>query len=160
VITLPGHGWLGVAVEEFIYLMNSFNQQIKRFNPRLGNCFLEDLICFPTQDKIEHICSFDVFILAFCSELVKYEDETAVHCLDTMSQTWTRLDNLEGSAKNMVSFRKEKHLYILQRSGNLWEICSDGCKSINLKLMVVLWNGNHNVNGAICYNDALFIHGQ
>ncbi|CAL1541693.1 unnamed protein product [Lymnaea stagnalis] len=156
---LFGTGWLGVAVEEFIYLINSTSQQIQRFDPRLGNCLLEDLISFPTQDKIEHVCPFDLLILTFCSEVVKGLDETAVHCLDTRSQTWTRLDSLEGSAKHLVSFRKEKQLYILQADGNLWEINHDECKGVNLKSVGVLWLGDYKLYGAICYNDMLYVYG-
>ncbi|CAL1539776.1 unnamed protein product, partial [Lymnaea stagnalis] len=119
---LPGHGWLGVAVEEFIYFLHSTDQQIKRSDPRRWKCLLENLICFPKKDKIEHVCSFDLSILVFCSVVIKGVDETAVHCFDTRSQAWTRLDSLGGSAKNMHSFNKENQLYILQANGNLWEI--------------------------------------
>ncbi|CAL1541698.1 unnamed protein product [Lymnaea stagnalis] len=149
---LSSHGWLGVAVEEFIYLINSSNQQIKRFDPRNFNCLLEDFISFPKQNKIEHVCSFDFFILAFCSEEI---DETAVHCLDTRSQTWTRLDSLEGSANNMHSFREEKQLYILQANGNLWEINIEEMNGVHLKLVEVLWQGTSKVFGVIYIDERL-----
>ncbi|CAL1539781.1 unnamed protein product, partial [Lymnaea stagnalis] len=151
---LPGHGWLGVAVEEFIYVFHSSNQQIQRFDPRFGNCILENLINFPSQDKIEHICSFDFFLLAFCFEIIQGVDKTALHCLDTRSQTWTRLDCLEGSAKNMHSFRKEKQLYILQANGNLWEVNRDEINGLHLKLVEVLWQGTSNMFG-VTYIDEL-----
>ncbi|CAL1539777.1 unnamed protein product [Lymnaea stagnalis] len=150
--SIPGNGWLGVAVEEFVYLINSSHQQIKRFDPRLGNCLLEDLISFPTNNKIEHICSFDLFILAFCSDVV---NETAVHCLDTRCQRWKKLDRLEGSAKNIVSFRKEKALYVLQRNGNLWEIDRDGWQGVNMTLVEILSCHNIEMCGAIYVNNTL-----
>ncbi|CAL1539778.1 unnamed protein product [Lymnaea stagnalis] len=149
---LPGHGWLGVAVDDFVFLFNSSNQQIKRFDPRQWNCLFEDLISFPVKDKIEHVSQCEFFILAFCSEVI---DETAVHCLDTRSQTWTRLESLDGSAKNMHSFRKEKQLYSLQANGNLWEINSDEINGVHFKLVDILWQGISNMYGVIYINEHL-----
>ncbi|CAL1541699.1 unnamed protein product [Lymnaea stagnalis] len=108
------------------------------------------------MQTIEHVCSFDFLIIVFCPEIINGLDMTAVHCLDTRSQKWKKPDKIIGSAKSIVSFRKEKRLYILQTDGKLWEVNQEEVSSVRLKLLKRLWNGNIKMYGVININEFLY----
>ncbi|CAL1533008.1 unnamed protein product [Lymnaea stagnalis] len=159
VTTIHGTGWLGVAHEEYMYLFNSSNQKVKRIDPKQLNTCLEDVTCFPGTTAVVNACSLDVSVLAFCSEMINGLEETAVYSLDTRSQTWTRLDNMNGPAEHVVVFKQGAVIYLLQQNGNLWEIQRNEGKAVIIKFVEVLWDFRYKLYGAIALHDKLYIFG-
>lgn len=47
-------------------------------------------------------------------------DETAIHTFKILSNVWTRLDNLDGQAEHLISFKRDQHNYIVQTNRSLW----------------------------------------
>ncbi|XP_059170913.1 uncharacterized protein LOC131952320 [Physella acuta] len=116
---------------------------------------------YPFQNKIDHVASYRNTFLVFLTESITENIlETAVYSFDLISKTWTRLNNLEGSAENMTVFSAEENTYILQNNGDLWRIITTPNNKPDFVFLSKLWDFKYQIYGAITYKGELFIVGE
>ncbi|XP_059170044.1 kelch-like protein 38 [Physella acuta] len=117
ILTMPGQNLLLLSHEQFIYILNKDDKIIYKVNPMKKKTVLETFTDFPENVDVQHAMFFENLILFFCSETHNGIDETAVQKFDISSKVWTRLDNLDGPAEQIISFRNDENNYILQKNG-------------------------------------------
>ncbi|XP_059170900.1 uncharacterized protein LOC131952310 [Physella acuta] len=149
-----------VTVEQYIYLFCCTDKKIYRMNSQLpGDCLTYETK-YPTSELIDYASSYDNKILVFYTLTKSTVDETAVHCYDIVNKTWIRLNNLEGSAKNMICFSDENNFFILKSNGDLWKTDSSNHDMIDFTFITKLWDFEYKLHGAVTYYDELFIYGE
>ncbi|XP_059170028.1 kelch-like protein 41 [Physella acuta] len=161
VVKMPGQNLLLLSHEQFIYILNKDNKVIHRVNPKKKIPIVEKFTDFPENAEVKHAMIYEKYFLIFCSETHNGNHETSVHKLDISSKIWTKLDNLDGSAEHIISFRNDKHSYVLQSNGSLWCILHVP-SSLNIKLNFVfkLWSSQKKLYGAYTYNGKLCVMGN
>ncbi|XP_059170032.1 kelch-like protein 2 [Physella acuta] len=161
VVKMPCQNLLLISHEQYIYIINKDDKSIHRVNPKKKIPNLEKFTDFPENVEVKHAMIFERYILMFSPITHIGNEETAVHKLDISFKIWTRLDNLDGEAEHIISFRNDKHSYVLQSNGNLWCILNE-LSSLNTKLKFVskLWNSQKKLYGALTYNGQLNIVGN
>ncbi|KAK0048933.1 kelch-like protein 28 [Biomphalaria pfeifferi] len=124
------------VINDFIYILPSNGQVMGRLHPAS-----ETLVSSPpvpadptikVDQPISHVTNYEHMILVFSSVSGK-DVETVVQCYDTSQNIWTRLNNLEGPAKGMTSFRDDHFIYILQSNGDLWKIVKPQSDSLEFE---------------------------
>ncbi|XP_059179245.1 uncharacterized protein LOC131958301 [Physella acuta] len=162
VLQMPSKDLLLVSHGHFIYIINKSNKTIYCVKPKLKTPrLLKYIDCPETVANVSHAMAIENFLLVFCSITHNEVDETAVHMLDISTKVWSRLDNLEGPAEHLVSFRDDKNSYILQTSGSLWKLVVSACyQRVEFKCIAQLWNFKKRLNGALTYGGKLLIHGN
>ncbi|XP_059158685.1 kelch-like protein 26 [Physella acuta] len=159
VCNLPCHNLLLLSHGQFIYILNKDDNVIYIFNPR--NMKFKKCTQFVPQADVKHATVFANFLLLFCTETHNRVEGTAVHQFDLSSNVWTKLDPLDGPAEQLISFKNDKHSYILQTNGSLWVMSQPiPLNGIDFKCICKLWNCDKKLHGALTYNDKLIIFGN
>uniref|UniRef100_A0A2C9JSZ5 BTB domain-containing protein n=1 Tax=Biomphalaria glabrata TaxID=6526 RepID=A0A2C9JSZ5_BIOGL len=150
------------VINDFIYILPSNGQVMARLHPAS-----ETLVSSPSvpadptikdDQPISHVTNYEHMILVFSSVSGK-DVETVVQCYDTSQNIWTRLNNLEGPAKGMTSFKDDHFTYILQSNGDLWKIVKPQSDSLEFEYVSYLWSIDWSLSGAITFFDKLYICG-
>ncbi|XP_059175110.1 kelch repeat and BTB domain-containing protein 12-like isoform X2 [Physella acuta] len=113
-VELPGIEFHLTSNENYIYITSVAENVIYRFHPKHTKDNLVNFIEVPEGSVVTHVMSYQTYLLIFCTETVNGVQETAVHMLDLPAKNWTRLDNLHGPAKNIISFRNDDNQFVLQ----------------------------------------------
>ncbi|KAI8770738.1 kelch protein 28 [Biomphalaria glabrata] len=145
------------AVNECIYIIQSKKKKIWRLQPTSGS-----VVCktdLPDDQPICHVTCYENFILGMISNSVEGVDETQVYCYDTLQDTWSRLNNLEGPAKGMTSFKDDQSTYLLQSNGDVWKIVKSQSDVVDFEHVVKLWSCDWPLHGAVTFMDKLYIYG-
>ncbi|XP_059175117.1 kelch-like protein 26 [Physella acuta] len=159
VMEMPGHNLLLVSHGDYIYVLNRDDNVISTVNTRKKIAKLETLTTCPKNAEVKHVMILQHFLLLFCSHNNKSIDETTVHKYDILSKVWTVLENINGPALNMVSFRNDKHSYILQGNGNMWLVFTSPCdKNVEFKFLEKLWHTDEVLHGAVTYKSKLIVY--
>ncbi|XP_059158729.1 kelch-like protein 8 [Physella acuta] len=159
VLNLPGHNLLLVSYGQFIYILDKAENFIYNINPK--NMNLKKMTKIPADIDVKHIISFENTLLLFSSLVHNANDKTVVHCYEISSDACTELTHLDGPAEQLISFKNDKHSYILQTNGSLWVILlASSLKGIEIKFISKLWSCNKKLYGALTYNDKLIIFGN
>ncbi|BFZ21296.1 hypothetical protein BsWGS_24335 [Bradybaena similaris] len=90
--------------------------------------------------------------------LISEEDVAIVQYYNTETQkmhTCTALMN--GTSKNMISFRHRENVYIIQRNGLLWKVFSTDETPVDFELVSKLWDFDCSLKGCVLYREKLFI---
>uniref|UniRef100_A0A2C9KLP6 BTB domain-containing protein n=1 Tax=Biomphalaria glabrata TaxID=6526 RepID=A0A2C9KLP6_BIOGL len=96
------------------------SKEVWKLDPRTG---LHDRMSdLPDGCSIWYLMSHEHLILLFYSCLADDLKKTAIECFDTKENTWKRLNNLDGSVTDIVSFKDDHSTYLLQSSGDLWKL--------------------------------------
>ncbi|XP_059175100.1 uncharacterized protein LOC131955134 [Physella acuta] len=162
VMEMPSHNLLLVSHGDFIYIINKNNKVIFNINPKKREPNLEKITDLPSNDvDVELAIILENFLLLFCTELVNGIEKTAVHKFEILSKVWTRLETLDGPAEQLISFKNDKHNYILQTNGSLWQVdYTSGTGSVEFKFLVKLWNFRKQLYGALTFQSKLIILGN
>ncbi|XP_059158704.1 kelch-like protein 41 [Physella acuta] len=159
IFKLPGYNLLLVSHGQFIYLLNKDDNAIYNINPKSLN--IKMCTQFSMNVEVKHMTVFENSLLLFCSETHNQIDETAIHKFDLLSKVWMKLENLDGPAEQVISFRNDKYSFILQTNGCLWVILhAASSQSIGRKFVSKLWNCQKKLHGALVYNDKLIVFGN
>ncbi|XP_055868652.1 uncharacterized protein LOC106060986 [Biomphalaria glabrata] len=145
------------AVNEFIYIIQSKGKRIWRLQPTS-----ETVVCMadlPDDQPICHVACYEHLILTMHSNTVEGVDETQVHCYDTLQDSWSRLNTLEGPAKGMTSFKDDQSTYLLQSNGDVWKIVKSQSDVVDFEHVVKLWSCDWPLHGAVTFMDKLYIYG-
>ncbi|KAK6963049.1 kelch-like protein 28 [Biomphalaria glabrata] len=125
------------VINEFIYIMQSKGKNMWRLHPITGSLLrLDDL---PDDQPICHVTCYNQCILLFHSVTKEGVDETVVQCYNTAQNIWTRLNNLEGPANGMTSFKDDHFTYILQSSGDIWKMVKPQSDVLDFEYAGKLW---------------------
>lgn len=154
---IPGRNLITFPHYKFIYILNCDNSELYRINPKLMKTSAQ---LFQSPDNlinITHAISYEDKILLFSSMTTSGTEETAIHSLDVSSHLLTPLDNLDGPADHMISFRDDNNTYILQKNGNLWSLSTTQSNKIQFKCIDRLWYIERKIHGALTYNGKLVI---
>ncbi|XP_059170043.1 uncharacterized protein LOC131951701 [Physella acuta] len=144
--------------DQFIYIIKVFANIVClfRLNPKRNPPINDFITLLQGRYFVTHVMSYQIYLLIFCNETVNGVEETAVHILDLQDESWTKLDNLSGPAKNIISFRNDDNHFVLQTNGNLWVLRLEG-ETITFTHEAKLWNLDHYLYGAVVYGDELVI---
>ncbi|KAI8770724.1 kelch protein 40a isoform X2 [Biomphalaria glabrata] len=154
-LTLPPETFSAVAANSFLYVLS--NKQFWRLNPATRTH--DQMANYPDDDPISHLTNYEQMILVFSSAPKKGIDETVIHCYDTKQNIWTRLNNLEGPADGMTSFKDDHFTYILQSSGDLWKMVKPQSDVVDFEHVGKLWSCDWPVQGAVTFMNDLYIYG-
>ncbi|XP_059170048.1 uncharacterized protein LOC131951707 [Physella acuta] len=159
---LSCHNVLLVSHGDFIYILNKDEKVVYRMNPNKESMPLEKFTEFPeNNNSVMHTMFLQNVLLLFCSETQNGIDKTAVYKMEISSKIWTRLTNLDGPAKQLISFKNDKHYYILQTNGSLWLVLySSHTGNIGFKFLVKLWNFTKKLYGGFTFQSKLIICGN
>ncbi|XP_059169115.1 kelch-like protein 9 [Physella acuta] len=156
VADMPSHNLFLVSRDEFIYISNKDDHKIYRINPKEDLRNVDNFTELPAPLNISHTMGFEHFLLVFGSEAGTSIDETAVYQLDISSKVWTRLDNIEGPAEQLISFSTDKYQYILQTNGSISLVMnSSEREKVEFRYLVKLSNENIHIHGAFTYKSKL-----
>ncbi|XP_059175091.1 uncharacterized protein LOC131955131 [Physella acuta] len=158
IIEMPSQNVLLIAFGDFIYVVNKDDGFIYNINPKDRNPSLDKLTQFPENIDVKHASIVENFLLLFCSEMENGNDETAIHKMDFSSQVWTKINNLEGPAEQLISFRNDNFNYILQTNGSLWLVPkASNNGNIEFTFLAKLWNFQKSLYGALTFYKKLII---
>ncbi|XP_059175121.1 uncharacterized protein LOC131955150 [Physella acuta] len=162
VMEMPSHNLLLVSHGDFIYIINKDDKVLYNINPKEREPNLEKITDFLSNDtEVNYAMVLENLFLLFCSESVNGIEKTAVHKYEMLSKVWTRLDNLDGPSEQLISFKNDKHNYILQTNGSLWLLEKlSGNGSIEFKFLDKLWNFRKKLYGALTFQSKLIILGN
>uniref|UniRef100_A0A2C9M594 BTB domain-containing protein n=1 Tax=Biomphalaria glabrata TaxID=6526 RepID=A0A2C9M594_BIOGL len=148
-----------VSVNEFIFILQSNEKKMLRLEPTSKNVVRKTDL--PNDHSIGHVTFYENLILLMVSDSVEGVDETQVHCYDTLQDSWSRLNNLEGPAKGMTSFKDDQSTYLLQSNGNVWKIVRPQSNILDFEFehVVKLWSCDWPLHGAVTFMDKLYIYG-
>ncbi|CAL1532007.1 unnamed protein product [Lymnaea stagnalis] len=149
-----------VPHENYIYWLKHSDKKMYRLDLKFSATTLTEVCSVPISNVIEHIATFEDKLLVFCDETSTDSVETVTHCYDVNSRIWTRLNSLEGPAKNLITFRHEEVTYVLQTTGDLWRMVSKGFGLIDFKLVKKLWDFHFDLHGAVTFKDELYLVGD
>ncbi|XP_059170045.1 uncharacterized protein LOC131951703 [Physella acuta] len=151
-----------VSHGDFIYILNKDEKVVYRMNPNKESMPLEKFTEFPeNNNSVVHTVFLQNNLVLFCSETQNGIDKTAVYKMEIPSKIWTRLTNLHGPAKQLISFKNDKHDYILQTNGSLWLVLySSHTGNIGFKFLVKLWNFTKKLFGGFTFQNKLIICGN
>ncbi|XP_059175116.1 uncharacterized protein LOC131955143 [Physella acuta] len=155
---LPGIEFYLASNENHIYFTSVAEKVIYRIDPKHVDVNFVKFTEIPEGAVVTHVMSYQIYLLIFCNETVNGVEETAVHVLELPAKSWTRLDNLNGPAKNIISFRNDDNHFVLQTNGNLWALNqTDGLFTFNH--LTTLWTLDHVIPlyGAVIYGEKLVI---
>ncbi|KAK0048932.1 kelch-like protein 28, partial [Biomphalaria pfeifferi] len=162
-LTLKYAKFFAIVVDECIYILPNNGTVMCSLKPSS-----EVLVTLPRvpadptmQDDhpICHVTTFEQMILVYSSVSEKGVDETVTQCYDTTKKIWTRLNNLEGSANGMTSFKDDHFTYFLKSSGDLWKMVKPQSDVLEFEYVAKLWSCNWLLSGAITFLDKLYICG-
>ncbi|KAK6963047.1 kelch-like protein 40a isoform X2, partial [Biomphalaria glabrata] len=154
-LTLPSETFSVVGANSFLYVLS--NKQFWRLDPAMRtHVQMEN---YPDDDPICHLTNYEQMILVFSSAPKKGIDETVIHCYDTTQNIWTRLNNLEGPADGMTSFKDNYFTYILQSSGDMWKMVKPQLDVVDFEHVGKLWSCDWPVQGAVTFMNDLYIYG-
>ncbi|CAL1547249.1 unnamed protein product [Lymnaea stagnalis] len=88
------------------------------------------------------------------------EEGTEIKSCKPSNRELVTLSEIEGPAERMTSFQHGKHLYLLQKNGNLWLVTRSNSDCIEFIKLEKLWDLEWNLHGAVCYNKLLFVFGE
>ncbi|XP_059175108.1 kelch-like protein 41b [Physella acuta] len=158
VADMPSHNLLLVSHGDFIYILNKDDKVIYKITPKSIDPNLEKMTEFPENVDCKHASIIEHFLLIFCSESNKGTNKTSVYKFDILSKIWTRLRGLGGPAEQLITFRNDKHNYILQTNGSLWLILySSDNGNIGFKFLAKLWNFAKRLYGGLTFQSKLII---
>ncbi|XP_059169527.1 uncharacterized protein LOC131951207 [Physella acuta] len=160
IVEMPGNELILVSNDSYIYVTNIDQSVIYRMNPRSRMPVVVRYSQIPGELFVTHVMSYQIYLLFFCTETVNGVEETAVHMLDLHAKSWTRLDNLNGPAKNIISFRNDDNHFVLQTNGNLWTLHETLQGQIAFNYVANLWNFQMVLYGAVVYGKHLIIFSQ
>ncbi|KAI8770743.1 kelch protein 40 [Biomphalaria glabrata] len=144
-----------VAADSFIYILSCTNQEVWQLDPATERSTrMADL---PDTASIHHVTNYEQFILVFYV-LADVEDTTAVDCFDIFKNTWERLEDLNGPATGMISFKDKYSTYLIQTNGNLWMV-EPQSNDVEFKYLAKLWSCDWSLHGAVTFRDVLYIYG-
>ncbi|KAH9514613.1 hypothetical protein Btru_023060 [Bulinus truncatus] len=132
---------------------------IQRFDPRYPDTSNDQVTTLPDDQQIEYMSSYDDLLLIFCST-ADILNITTLHLFDTQSDVVTESINFDGPVKGMATFQDDKHKYVLQSNGTLWTLKILNNNHILINKLTNLWNFEYRLNGGICYDGELFLHGD
>uniref|UniRef100_A0A2C9LE67 BTB domain-containing protein n=1 Tax=Biomphalaria glabrata TaxID=6526 RepID=A0A2C9LE67_BIOGL len=154
-LTLPSEKFSVVAANSFLYVLSK--KQFWRLDPAMLTHV--KMANFPDDDPISHVTNYEQSILVFSSAPKEGIDEIAIQCYDTTQYAWTRLNNLEGPADGMTSFKDDHFTYILQSSGDLWKMVKPQSDVVDFEHVGKLWSCDWPVQGAVTFMGELYIYG-
>ncbi|KAK0047500.1 kelch-like protein 8 [Biomphalaria pfeifferi] len=155
VLDLPNKDYIVISKGNFIYVIDGTSSRLKCVSPR-ETPVLRSEIKFPDMMRNpESALDFDKSILIFCS--TDYVERSSVVSLDVPEHKWTDGVTLKGSAKNLVSFRKETNYFILQRDGSISQVLRKLDDSIDFIFIQRLWSIQSALRGAFIYRDILYV---
>ncbi|XP_059158702.1 kelch-like protein 8 [Physella acuta] len=156
---LPLNNVLLVSHGQFIYILDKNDNVIYHINPT--SLEFKKFTNIPTHLVVTHATIFENSLLIFSSETQNNIENTVVHNYQFSSNSFTKLTHIDGPAEQLISFKNDKHSYILQTNGSLWVI-SDASLSgrIEVKLVSKLWNRQRRQYGALTYDEKLIIFGN
>ncbi|XP_059170027.1 uncharacterized protein LOC131951686 [Physella acuta] len=156
VAEVPGTDILLASNEQYVYATSVSEETIYRLNSKCNPPCISTFSTLPEGSVVKHFMSYQIYLLIFCTETGNGVEETAVHMLDLQAKSWTKLDNLNGPAKNIISFRNDDNHFVLQRNGNLWVLRVTG-ENIRFTYVAKLWNLDLDLCGAVVYGEKLVI---
>ncbi|XP_059164665.1 uncharacterized protein LOC131947464 [Physella acuta] len=160
VTKLKCHNFLFFSRRDCIYILNKDTQEIYEIKPKDDPDHIHILTQFAEDIKVTHVIALEYCILLFCSETQNGLEETAVHTFDILSKVWTRLDNLDGPAEHLISFKNGTHNYILQANGSLCLVLYlHDSRKIEFEQIANLWTWKTVLHGAFTYKKKLIIVG-
>uniref|UniRef100_A0A2C9LA57 BACK domain-containing protein n=1 Tax=Biomphalaria glabrata TaxID=6526 RepID=A0A2C9LA57_BIOGL len=144
-----------VSADAFIYILSKASREVWQLD--LTARISVRMTDIPFTVSISHVTNYEQFILAFYNK-TEEEYKAAVCCFDTSQNLWRKLDDLNGSAQGMISFKDIHSTYLTQTNGNLWmlELQSD---DIKFKHVAKLWSCDWSLHGAVTFGDELYIYG-
>ncbi|KAK0048927.1 kelch-like protein 40 [Biomphalaria pfeifferi] len=154
-LTLPSEMFSVVGANSFLYVLS--NKQFWRLDPAMRTHV--QMKNYPDDDPICHLTNYEEMILVFSSAPKKGIDETVIHCYDSTQNVWTRLNNLEGPADGMTSFKDNHFTYILQSSGDIWKMVKPQSDVVDFEHVGKLWSCDWPVQGAVTFMGELYIYG-
>ncbi|XP_059175135.1 kelch-like protein 40 [Physella acuta] len=161
VMTVPIQNMLFFSHRDLLYILDKDNRSIHHRKPKDNQSGLEVLTKFTGDVNVTLAVTIEDCILLFCSETQNGLDETAVLHYDIVSKVWTRLDNLEGPAEHLISFKNDTHTYILQTNGCMLEVLySMYTRDFEFKFLAKLWTAQKKLYGALTYKNKLIIFGK
>ncbi|XP_059170042.1 kelch repeat and BTB domain-containing protein 8-like [Physella acuta] len=158
VSAMPAVDVLLASNEQFIYVTCFVEGEthVFRLNPKCKTTNVEKFTTLPVNSGVTHVMSYQIYLVYFCTETVNGINETAVHMLDLQEKSWTKLDNLNGPAKNIISFRNDDNHFVLQTNGNMW-VLRVTSENIRFNYVAKLWSLDHDLYGAVVYGYKLHI---
>ncbi|KAK6967478.1 hypothetical protein BgiMline_027297 [Biomphalaria glabrata] len=159
VIDLPNTNFIAVAKGNCIYAIDGTSRSVKCVSPR-ETPVLHSEIKFPDMSRNpESALDFDKSILIFCS--TDSVERSTVISLEVPEHKWTDCGYLDGSATNLVGFRKERNYFILQRDGSLSQVLrNEEDNKISITFIRRLWSIQNSLRGAFIYRDHLILFGN
>ncbi|XP_059170047.1 kelch-like protein 41 [Physella acuta] len=151
VVEIPGTSILLASNGQYIYATSVFEKVIYRINPKCNPTNMISFTDLPAACFAMNVMSYQMYLLFFNGF-----DETEIHMLDIQAKSWTRLDNLDGPAKEIISFRNDENHFVLQTNGNLWTL-KETSENIRFTRVAKLWNFDNVLYGAIFYREKLVI---
>ncbi|XP_059170033.1 kelch repeat and BTB domain-containing protein 8-like [Physella acuta] len=162
VLEMPSDNLLLASHGESIFVLNKDDKFIFYFNPKKKfKKKLEKLTPFPDNVVVQHAMVFEDVLLLFSSGSQNGIHLTIVHQLDIVSKVWTRLDNLEGPAKNLISFRNDNHNYILQKNGTMSLVSNSSYNmKTEIQFLVKIWQNERKLFGGFTHEGELILFGK
>ncbi|CAL1548802.1 unnamed protein product, partial [Lymnaea stagnalis] len=160
VIEITGIRLFLLSYENSILVLNKERKIVSLLKPEESYRLKKNFETLPEKGTFEYALIYGSKLLVFLAENVEGVEETAVHCLDLINKTWTKLDNLKGPAKHLISFQDDETNYIIQRNGNVWRLVGTKDKLVSFKFIGKLWTADRILHGAVLYKDQLTLHGD
>ncbi|XP_059175134.1 uncharacterized protein LOC131955162 [Physella acuta] len=153
---IPKSKLLIASNEQHIYITSVVNNVIYQFDPKSKPPIMIPFSTVPKGYVARQVMSYQIYLIFFCTEKVNRIETTAVHMLDLQEKSWTRLDNLNGPADNIISFRNDDNHFVLQTNGNLW-VLKKNDDIITFTRVAKLWRQELILYGAVVYGEKLVI---
>ncbi|BFZ21300.1 hypothetical protein BsWGS_24339 [Bradybaena similaris] len=129
------------------------------------DCEVRRVSCVHGHDSMWSICGnlkhfgnclvrFHKYVLVF---LTPNEAITA-QCYNTETkQTHNCEISMDGTSKDMTSFRHKEVVYLIQRNGSMWKVFSTEKNPVDFELVSKLWDFDCSLKGCVLYQEKLFI---
>ncbi|KAH9513869.1 hypothetical protein Btru_031600 [Bulinus truncatus] len=157
--SFPCTSFLAEVIDDNVYIMTFTNPQLFSLNTSAKQLLKINTEIEPNS-CLQHMTTFSNYLLIFYSESINTDrKETVVQCFDTLTQTVNRLNNLEGPAEKMTSFKNDHDTFILQANGDLWKVVQPQSDVIDFELVAKLWTCDWPLKGAVTFFDDLYIFG-
>uniref|UniRef100_A0A2C9M187 BTB domain-containing protein n=1 Tax=Biomphalaria glabrata TaxID=6526 RepID=A0A2C9M187_BIOGL len=153
-LNLPSQPTVVVA-DANIYILVSSSGEVWQLDPTTGRSIRKADLLY--ESSIIHVANYEQFIIVFYF-VADVKDAMAVCCFDTSRNKWERLDNINGPAAGVISFKHSHSTYLIQTNGNLW-MAEPQPNKVKFKYLAKLWSCDWPLHGAVTFRDELYIYG-
>ncbi|XP_059175107.1 uncharacterized protein LOC131955138 [Physella acuta] len=155
-IDIPKSEQLLASNEQHIYITSVVGNVIYQFDPKSKPPIMIPFSTVPKGYVAKQVMSYQIYLIFFCTKKVNRIETTVVHMLDLQAKSWTKLDNLDGPADNIITFRNDDNHFVLQTNGNLWTL-NKNADNITFTCVAKLWRQELILYGAVVYGEKLII---